>query len=235
MDVNTTAAQPSPAAGTPGISAETIAGGAGSNTVSANPANSSAPAGANPAQASTLLETAIENQTDKADSGDRATSGPKTDDAEKPITDFSKVDLGLAEGADAELVAEFGRQAVELGLTPKQARSLAQWQQALEARVRKEQIAAGAAELAAEWGPKATENQQQALALVSRIDRLMGDNRFSTALAKTGAACNTDFVRALHILAQMTSEDALGANSHPSAPVKEETALEGLQQLFRKQ
>ena len=45
-----------------------------------------------------------------------------------PIEDWASVELGLPEGAaDAAILEDFGRAAVDMGLTPRQARALARW------------------------------------------------------------------------------------------------------------
>ena len=125
---------------------------------------------------------------DRADAAERTAADGDAENA--PIADWSSVELGLPDGvADAEVLADFGKAAVDMGLTPKQARALAHWQTEQIARSREQLLERGSRELAREWGGKMQVNQQAVLSLISRIDRLTGDDSFSRALGESGATC----------------------------------------------
>lgn len=184
------------------------------------------------------------DEPDKAASHAAAGDAPQAAEAdpdEAPITDWGKVDLQLDEGVewDAGLLEQFGQQAVELGLTPKQARTLAQWQTRQVAEYRQARVDAGIAELRAEWGNKLPARQKSALAFVSQIDRKLqaanpklGDKAFSRAIAKSGAACDANFVRGLWLMASMLEEDSIGQPHSGAGTVKPETPEEVFKELF---
>lgn len=161
-----------------------------------------------------------------------AANAPK-DPLDLPVTDWTKVDLGLPENAaDAGLVAAFGEQAQQLGLSPRQMAALAQWQVNAIQAAREKSIEEGITALSREWGAKAAANQQAALALVSNVDRALGNNSFSQALERTGAACDQDFVRGLFAIAKMLGEDSLGTRAGAGDIDRPETPLEALTQIF---
>lgn len=162
--------------------------------------------------------------------------GPETvkDVDNLPITDWGRVELGLPEDAvDTAVLADFGRAAVEMGLTPKQARALAHWQTAQIARSRERLLERGIQELAREWGSRMEGNQQAVLALVSRIDRLTGDDSFSRALGESGATCFPGVVRGLLALSRVLSEDSMGMGGGAAQSGRDESAIEGLRNAFR--
>lgn len=167
---------------------------------------------------------------DKQDEG-----GTGLSDDDTPITDWSAVDLGLPEDAaiDENVLAAFGEKSVELGLTPKQAKALASWQLELARETREAQLEAGVAELRKAWGKKADANQKAVVALLSRIDRQLGNDEFSRAIGASGAANSPAVCKGLLAIAQMLSEDTMGRGGSGDMPIKPETALEGIENAFR--
>lgn len=151
-----------------------------------------------------------------------------------PIEDWSAVELGLPEGAaDAAVLEDFGRAAVDMGLTPRQARALARWQTEQIARSREQLLEKGTRELAQEWGSRMEGNRQAVLSLISRIDRLTGNDSFSRALGESGATCFPGVVRGLLALSRMLSEDSIGAGGAAGTGGVEESAIDGLRNAFR--
>ncbi len=173
---------------------------------------------------------------DRAGAAGRAETAPAgTPDPENaPISDWSSVDIGLPEGSfDAEVLSDFGATAVELGLTPKQARELARWQTERIARSREELLQNGVRELTREWGSRTESNRQAVLSLISRIDRLTGDDGFSRALGESGAACFPGVARGLLALSRLLEEDSIGAGGAAAQAVQDESAIDGLKNAFR--
>lgn len=151
-----------------------------------------------------------------------------------PIEDWSAVELGLPEGvADAAILEDFGRAAVDMGLTPRQARALARWQTEQIARSREQLLENGTRELAKEWGGRMEGNRQAVLSLISRIDRLTGNDSFSRALGESGATCFPGVVRGLLALSRVLSEDSVGAGGVAGSGGAEESAIDGLRNAFR--
>lgn len=152
-----------------------------------------------------------------------------------PIRDWSTVNLDLPEDAavDPDVLDGFGKTAVELGLTPRQARALAHWQLESVAARREALMEAGVRELGKAWGGKAAHNQQAVLSLISRIDRLTGDESFSTALGRSGATCFPGVVKGLLAVAGLLSEDSMGGGGAAAQAEHEETALEGLENALK--
>ena len=148
----------------------------------------------------------------------------------QPITKWEDVDLGLPKDADInqELLAQFGKQAVALGLNPKQARALAQWNYEAGLAMRQQLLEDGTAQLKKAWGNNYEARRNAALTLVSQLDRELGDEAFSKALNMSGAACHAPIVMGLAYLAGRLSEDSMG-KCQPDAASRPETALEGLQ------
>lgn len=151
-----------------------------------------------------------------------------------PIEDWASVELGLPEGAaDAAILEDFGRAAVDMGLTPRQARALARWQTEQIARSREQLLENGTRELAKEWGGRMEGNRQAVLSLISRIDRLTGNDSFSRALGESGATCFPGVVRGLLALSRVLSEDSVGAGGVAGSGGAEESAIDGLRNAFR--
>lgn len=171
-----------------------------------------------------------ENGQDNRAKGDPDQQSP--DDL--PITDWSKVDLGLPKDAaiDENVLTSFGEQACKLGLTPKQARALAAWQLEFVQNAQNELMEAGVAELRKEWGSKAQANQQAVLSLITRIDRKIGNDAFSKALDASGATRHAAVCKGLLTIASMLAEDSLGGGN-AATPPKPETALEGIENAFK--
>jgi len=177
-----------------------------------------------------------ENKADDKPADDKQDEGRTgLSDDDTPITDWSAVDLGLPEDAaiDENVLAAFGEKSVELGLTPKQAKALASWQLELARETREAQLEAGVAELRKAWGKKADANQKAVVALLSRIDRQLGNDEFSRAIGASGAANSPAVCKGLLAIAQMLSEDTMGRGGSGDMPVKPETALEGIENAFR--
>lgn len=162
-----------------------------------------------------------------------ADAEPDPDDA--PITDWSKVSLDLPEGAEVDdgVLASFGQAAVELGLSRKQAGALAKWQLDTIAAQREALMEAGVRELNRAWGSKGEANQRAVLGLISRIDRLAGDDSFSKALAASGATLFPGVLKGLLAVAGLLSEDSMGGAGAAGMTEHDETALEGLENALK--
>lgn len=167
---------------------------------------------------------------DAADDKEYPSGAEPADPDTRPITKWEDVNLGLPEDArlSPELLADFGRQAVELGLNPKQARALAQWEYQTGLSIRQQLLESGTEQLKKAWGGRYEANRQAALTLVSQLDRELGDESFSKALNACGAAYQAPIVMALAHLAGRLAEDSMG-KSQPDAASRPETALEGLE------
>ncbi|MBO4300837.1 MAG: hypothetical protein J5861_04455 [Desulfovibrio sp.] len=158
-------------------------------------------------------------------------------DPDKPITDWSKVKIDLPEGApvDNQVLGDFGKKAVELGLTENQAKALVDFQLDAVARQRERLMEVGGRQLAEAWGGRVAENQQAVLTLIANIDRRMGEgNRFSKALNMCGATCLPDVCQGLLYLAQGVSEDSMGRGGAVGPADRKETAEEALMAEYRK-
>lgn len=172
--------------------------------------------------------------------GAKADTDKEEDPENMPVQDWKKVDFQFDEDVqwDKGVLESFGKQAQELGLTPKQMKALAKWQTAQAAEYRQAQIESGIAELKKEWGNRADANQKAALAFISQIDRRLqsrnpklGESAFSGAIAKCGAACDVNFIRGLHVMASMIAEDSVGAAPGANAE-KPETPDEFFKKAF---
>lgn len=185
--------------------------------------------------------TAGDGAKDNADAeGARDGNDTEEDPENMPVADWKKVDFQFDEGVewDKGVLESFGKQAQELGLTPKQMKALAKWQTSQVAEYRQAQLDAGVAALKKEWGNKAAANQKAALAFISQIDRRLqarnpklGESAFSGAIAKCGAACDVNFIRGLHVMATMIAEDSIGAATGANAE-KSETPDEFFKKAF---
>lgn len=155
---------------------------------------------------------------------------PNPEDA--PVTDWGSVDLGIAD-LDAGLVAGFGEQAVGLGLTPKQCKSLAAWHakavsEAWQAEYKKESEA-----LAKVWVSDLERNRSAVRSLAQRIERVPGLEKFTAELIRSGAANNATVLAGLHVLASQLGEDHAGRLA-PGPGTRSETALEGILDVARR-
>lgn len=180
-----------------------------------------------------------ENRNSPAPQGAQEKQAPQeekpaeADPDNEPIKDWDKASLGLENlEINREVFAEFGKQAVALGLSPRQARGLAEWQLSQIGQARAKMVEEGIKELNREWGKSAGDNQNRIVALIQRVDQALGNNSFSEMLFDSDAACSTAFMRGMLALADMAREDAVGGQPQAIGK-KEETALEGLQEVFR--
>ena len=188
-----------------------------------------------------VAETKSESE-QKPESESKPESEPEpkksTSPKDRPIKDWSKVDLKIDEGNaffNKEVVDSFGQAAVAAGLTERQAKALVDWQLETIAKERDILVEAGAKELSKEWGNKATQNQQNILTLITNIDRQIGgNNAFSKALESCGATCHAAVMKGLLYLANAVSEDSFGASRGTGGKSKPETALEGIEEAFKK-
>ncbi len=179
-----------------------------------------------------------DGQDDKKDAkNDQADKDP----TDQPIKDWSKVKIELPkempEGVsiDQPTLDAFGKEAVKLGLTPKQAQSLVSFQIDAVAKQREAFLDAGIKQLRKDWGSKAEENQKAVLTLVANIDREMGGkNEFSKALNACGATCYPGVCKGLLKLANAISEDSIGRGSAAGDSSQQETAYEALKAEWEK-
>lgn len=151
-----------------------------------------------------------------------------------PMSKWEDGMVSLPEGieADADMLSGFGEAAVAAGLTRKQAQALVDWQGKFLVEQAKAQMEKGMETLRTAWGNKAEANQRKVVALVSRIDRALGDDSFSRALGESGATRHAGVVLGLHKLAELMAEDSLGSAAGAAAE-HEETALEGLENAWK--
>lgn len=194
------------------------------------PQTDTAPAESSPAGLTDAVTDAdAEPQTQTATQQDS-----QSDPDAAPLTAWAADTVTMPEGveADAELLAGFGAAAVAAGLSKKQAQALVDWQTRYIQTQAQARLDAGVQALQKAWGSKAEANQKAVLGLVSRIDRLMGDDSFSRALGESGATLHPGVVRGLHRIAQLISEDSIG-NAAGAAADHDETALEGLENALR--
>lgn len=161
-------------------------------------------------------------------------TAPEPEPDARPIADWKDVgDLGVDPALlDAGMVESFGAQAVDIGLTPAQARALAKWQTDYMARAHEESLKTERAALDKAWGASAGANIQKVVNLCARLDREPGLAGFSEALAKSGAASNALVVRGLYSLAQALGEDAAGRLNGAARTV--ETPYDGIVAAFAK-
>lgn len=198
----------------------------------ANPAAGNPPAG-NPANAP-----AANPATQPAASAPQGAASaapdydPQADPDNQPITDFSKLDLGIDPAKlDAAVLGAFGKTAVDIGLTPYQARALAQWQVNMIAEAGAAHQQAQEATLRKAWGNAYEANRGRVLGLCSRLDRVPGLEGFSQGLVESGAANDARVVQGLYHIAAMVGEDSLGS-LRPGPASKPETAYEGICEAF---
>lgn len=186
------------------------------------------------ASAATATDAATANT---ADAGTDANANPAPNPDDTPLASLASwegFDIGLPDHVlDPAVLQSFGRAAVDMGLTPRQARALARWQTDQIAQAQARQLEAGQKELAQAWGADAQRNRDAVLGLISRIDRLTGDDAFSRALGESGAACFPGIVRGLHAVAALLAEDSTGASPGAASAPREESALDGLTNALR--
>ena len=165
------------------------------------------------------------------------TTAAQTTKTDAPITDWSKVKITLPKGqaVDQQVLDGFGKTAVDLGLTQKQAQALVDFQLRAVNEQRERLLDAGAQELRQAWGGKIAENQQAVLTLIANIDRALGEgNKFSKALDMCGATCLPEVCQGLLYLAKSLSEDSMGRGGAAGAADRPESAEEALMAEYRK-
>lgn len=168
---------------------------------------------------------------DKSDA--KETEDKKLD---QPIADWSKVDIKIPEGlkVDEPTMAAFGDAAVKLGLTPKQAQALVEFQHNANKEFMERLYENGVKELRKDWGSKAKEHQQSVMTLIANVDRELGDNKFSKALSMCGATNFPDVCKGLLYIAQGMSEDSMGRGGAAGLNDRQETAEEALMKEWKK-
>ena len=227
MDMGMTATDATPTAATATDTAPT----ADATTATGAASPDAATAEAASAATATDAATATANKTD---AGTDAAANPAANPDDTPLASWEGFDIGLPDHAlDPAVLQSFGRAAVDMGLTPRQARALARWQTDQIAQAQARQLEAGQRELAQAWGADAQRNKDAVLGLISRIDRLTGDDAFSRALGESGAACFPGIVRGLHAVAALLAEDSTGASPGAASAPREESALDGLTNALR--
>lgn len=163
------------------------------------------------------------------------TPPPVQDVLDMPISDWSKVDLGLPQDADLNpaTMDSFSKMAISAKMSPRQVQSAASWYLKAAKAQQEEFFQAGAAELAKEWGLKAEANQRAALGLISQVDRMPGiDGAFSKALNFTGAINQPAIAKGLFALSQLIGEDSIGQASGVAAETRPETPEEAFKGMF---
>ena len=215
MDMGMTATDTTAAAATdtaPTADATTATGATATGAASPDAATAEA--------ASAATATATANKTDAGTDAAANPADPAPNPDDTPLASWEGFDIGLPDHAlDPAVLQSFGRAAVDMGLTPRQARA--------------RQLEAGQKELAQAWGADAQRNRDAVLGLISRIDRLTGDDAFSRALGESGAACFPGIVRGLHAVAALLAEDSTGASPGAASAPREESALDGLTNALR--
>ena len=231
MDMGMTATDTTAATATPPAATDTAPT---ADATTATGAASPDAATADAASAATATDAATANKTD---AGTDANANPAPNPDDTPLASLASwegFDIGLPDHAlDPAVLQSFGRAAVDMGLTPRQARALARWQTDQIAQAQARQLEAGQKELAQAWGADAQRNRDAVLGLISRIDRLTGDDAFSRALGESGAACFPGIVRGLHAVAALLAEDSTGASPGAASAPREESALDGLTNALR--
>ena len=231
MDMGMTATDTTAATATPPAATDTAPT---ADATTATGAASPDAATADAASAATATDAATANT---ADAGTDANANPAPNPDDTPLASLASwegFDIGLPDHVlDPAVLQSFGRAAVDMGLTPRQARALARWQTDQIAQAQARQLEAGQKELAQAWGADAQRNRDAVLGLISRIDRLTGDDAFSRALGESGAACFPGIVRGLHAVAALLAEDSTGASPGAASAPREESALDGLTNALR--
>ena len=227
MDMGMTATDTTAATATPATAATDTA-----PTADATTATGAATPDA--ASAATATDAATANTADAGTDANANPADPAPNPDDTPLASWEGFDIGLPDHAlDPAVLQSFGRAAVDMGLTPRQARALARWQTDQIAQAQARQLEAGQKELAQAWGADAQRNRDAVLGLISRIDRLTGGGAFSRALGESGAACFPGIVRGLHAVAALLAEDSTGASPGAASAPREESALDGLTNALR--
>ena len=233
MDMGMTATDATPTAATatdtaPTADATTATGATATGAASPDAATAEA------ASAATATDAATANKADAGTDAAATPPNPAPNPDDPPLASWEDFDIGLPDHVlDPAVLQSFGKAAVDMGLTPRQARALARWQTDQIAQAQARQLEAGQRELAQAWGADAQRNRDAVLGLISRIDRLTGDDAFSRALGESGAACFPGIVRGLHAVAALLAEDSTGASPGAASAPREESALDGLTNALR--
>ena len=167
----------------------------------------------------------------KDDQAAGQSDGQDDGDADKPIADWSKVDIKFPEGFDVnkDSLESFGEAAVKSGLTQKQAQALIDWQIGEIKAHQQAMLEVGKEDLQKVWGKDYEKNRKAAIGVVQRIDRMLGENNeFSKALNISGAGLYPAILKGLHKLSEVISEDSMGHGGGAGGANKPETAYEGI-------
>ena len=158
------------------------------------------------------------------------------DPLDEKIADWATFKPQIPEGYNIsqEALDSFGEMAVATGLTARQAQAAIDWQ-LKEIQARQQALyEVGKEELQKEWGPRVTQNVKAVIGIISKVDRLLGDNSFSKGINDSGAGLNPAVIRGLYKLSELISEDSLGKNES-AAPEQVEDALQGITRQLREQ
>ncbi len=158
----------------------------------------------------------------------------QSDSGDNPLTEWSDsiLDLPKDAGIDPDMVASFGKAAIDMGLNAKQAKALASWQMqavndCMAARLEEQQ-----ARLRELWGSNTKANSLKLQEQIRLLDRQKGFEGIAQALDQSGATNNAVVLNALFRLLERYSE-AGGVRSVGSASAPEtETELEGIRRAF---
>lgn len=160
---------------------------------------------------------------------------PELAPEDTPITEWKDVDLGLADNPvlDADLLESFGTTcAAGLGLTPRQAKGIVEFQLNAIADMTAKREAEQSAILDREWGRQREANIRSVLEVAKIVERDGKIAGFTEALNKSGAGLDATVVRGLHWLASRIGEDGTGNGNGSAADMRPETAYEGIQRAF---
>lgn len=168
---------------------------------------------AEPSKAGGLLEATQPEATETEPDASLSPESPEQNEDDIPITDWSKVSLKMPDGfsVDQDVLAQFGKAAVDCGLNKKQAQKLVDWNIEIIKQARIDDEKQGLEQLQKAWGEKTNQNVHKTIEFVNQMDRKMGNFAFSKALSKSGASMDPDMIKVLFQLSQMTSEDSFGS------------------------
>lgn len=139
-----------------------------------------------------------------------------------------------AAGVDAEIVKDFAQSAREMGISPEQAKKLVDWQLGLSRRAAAELREKGLSELRRDWGAQTEARLNRALELATWVDRHFPDAEFTKTITKFGISNDANFVRGMYLLASHLDEDSLASIHNSGNPHAEESALDGIRDVFGK-
>lgn len=213
---------------------------AGEGKAGAGSGEEAGEAGENPAaEAEEAGQAGADADLHKAEDGDSSAEkaepeeAAKPDPGDEPISDWSKVDLGLGDApVDKAVMEAYGKMCVDLRLSPNQAAKLAQFQLQAVNDARNRLTNEAVSSLQKEWGDKADANQQRVINLVRQVDARLGGDAFTAALNESGASCYAEIAKGLLAIADMLGEDRLGGVSDSAGASQTESALDGLKAVF---